>query len=83
MTENELRLELKRQVRIILIENKTFEVKDDASLRRDLKFDSLDLVEGVMVAERLANIDIPDHDAEKLDSINDIVEYLREKDCID
>jgi NADH dehydrogenase (ubiquinone) 1 alpha/beta subcomplex 1 len=42
----------------------------------DLGLDSLDVVEVVMALEQEFVLDIPDHDAEKIQSIQDAVEYI-------
>eukprot|EP00388_Colpodella_angusta_P036150 GDKK01038129.1.p1 GENE.GDKK01038129.1~~GDKK01038129.1.p1 ORF type:complete len:115 (-),score=31.66 GDKK01038129.1:312-656(-) len=42
----------------------------------DLGLDSLDVVEVVMALEQEFILDIPDHDAEKIQSIPDAVEYI-------
>lgn len=42
----------------------------------DLGLDSLDVVEVVMALEQEFVLDIPDHEAEKIQSIPDAVEYL-------
>ena len=52
---------------------------DDASFIDDLGADSLDIVELVMEFEKEFNIDIPDEDAEKLRTVGDALEYLKEK----
>jgi acyl carrier protein len=52
---------------------------DDASFMEDLGADSLDTVELVMEFEKEFNIDIPDEDAEKLRTVGDALNYLRQK----
>ncbi len=52
---------------------------DDASFMEDLGADSLDTVELVMEFEKEFNIDIPDEDAEKMRTVGDAMNYLREK----
>ncbi len=51
----------------------------DASFMEDLGADSLDIVELVMEFEKEFNIDIPDEDAEKMRTVGDALNYLREK----
>ena len=51
----------------------------DASFIEDLGADSLDIVELVMEFEKEFNIDIPDEDAEKMRTVGDAMNYLREK----
>jgi acyl carrier protein len=51
----------------------------EASFVEDLGADSLDTVELVMAFEEEFGIEIPDEDAEKLQTVGDAVNYLREK----
>ncbi|MCG8386898.1 MAG: acyl carrier protein [Cytophagales bacterium] len=55
------------------------EVTPDASFVKDLGIDSLDYAELVMEFEQTFNIRIPDQDAEKLQTINQAVEYIEDK----
>ena len=60
------------------------EVKIDASFKDDLNADSLDLVELVMALEEEFSdegrpLEIPDEDAEKIISVRDAVNYIKEK----
>ncbi|MEM6362517.1 MAG: acyl carrier protein [Bacteroidota bacterium] len=55
------------------------EVTPDASFVRDLGIDSLDYAELVMEFEQTFDIRIPDEDAEKLQTINQAVEYIEGK----
>ncbi len=48
------------------------------SFRNDLDIDSLDLFELIMAVEDKFNIDFPSSDAEKLDTVEDIMNYLRD-----
>ena len=50
----------------------------DASFIDDLGADSLDIVELVMALEEEFNIEIPDADAEKVVTVEDVVEYIKE-----
>ena len=50
----------------------------DASFIDDLGADSLDLVELIMALEEEFNIEIPDSDAEKVVSVEDVVNYIKE-----
>jgi acyl carrier protein len=59
------------------------EVKPESSFVDDLNADSLDLVELVMsLEEEFSNegnrIEIPDEDAEKIKTVQDAVEYIKE-----
>jgi acyl carrier protein len=50
-----------------------------ASFIDDLGADSLDIVELVMSLEEKFNIEIPDDDAEKIQTIGDAIAYVKEK----
>jgi acyl carrier protein len=51
----------------------------EASFVEDLGADSLDTVELVMAFEEEFGIEIPDEDAEQLQTVGDAVRYLKEK----
>ncbi len=53
-------------------------VTPDASFIDDLEADSLDIVELMMALEEEFDIEIPDEDAEKISTVNDAVEYIKE-----
>jgi len=53
------------------------EIVPEASFIDDLGADSLDIVELVMAMEEVFDIEIPDDDAEKLQTIGDAVGYLK------
>ena len=55
------------------------EVKDDAKFVEDLGADSLDVVELVMALEEKFDIEIPDDEAEKIQTLNDVVAYIESK----
>ena len=50
-----------------------------ASFIEDLGADSLDTVELVMAFEEEFSVEVPDEDAEKLQSVGDVVKYIEEK----
>ncbi len=50
----------------------------EASFIDDLGADSLDIVELVMAIEEEFDMEIPDEDAEKVVSVGDVVEYIKE-----
>ena len=52
------------------------EVVPEASFVDDLGADSLDLVELIMVMEEKFNQEIPDEDAEKLQTVKDAIDYI-------
>jgi acyl carrier protein len=45
----------------------------------DLGADSLDTVELVMAFEEEFDIEVPDEDAEKLETVSDVTNYLKER----
>ena len=54
-------------------------VTSEASFVDTLGADSLDLVELIMTLEEEFNIEITDGDAEKLLTVQDVIEYIKEK----
>lgn len=50
----------------------------EASFIDDLGADSLDIVELIMALEEEFDLEIPDTDAEKIVSVSDVVEYIKE-----
>ena len=54
-------------------------VAENASFIDDLGADSLDTVELVMAFEEEFDLEIPDEDAEKLETVNDAIDYLKSK----
>jgi acyl carrier protein len=55
------------------------EVVPEASFIDDLGADSLDIVELVMAMEETFDIEIPDDDAEKIQTIGDAFSYVKER----
>ena len=53
-------------------------VTPEASFVEDLGADSLDTVELVMAFEEEFGIEIPDEDAEKLTSVGDAIDYIKQ-----
>jgi acyl carrier protein len=53
-------------------------VTDKASFVEDLGADSLDTVELVMAFEEEFSVEIPDEDAEKMQTVGDAIRYLAE-----
>ncbi len=54
------------------------EVTLEASFIGDLGADSLDIVELIMALEEEFGLEIPDDEAEKIATVQDAVEYIRE-----
>jgi len=50
----------------------------DASFIDDLGADSLDIVELIMALEEEFDTEIPDSDAEKVVTVGDVVDYIKE-----
>lgn len=55
------------------------EAEPASSFIDDLGADSLDTVELVMALEEKFNIEIPDEDAEKIQTIGDVIKYIERK----
>ena len=53
-------------------------ITPDASFIDDLGADSLDIVELIMALEEEFDMEIPDADAEKVVTVNDVVEYIKD-----
>ena len=53
-------------------------VEMESSFIDDLGADSLDIVELVMALEEAFDMEIPDSDAEKVVTVGDVVEYIKE-----
>jgi acyl carrier protein len=70
---------VEKKVKEIIIEQlgvREEEVVSEASFIDDLGADSLDLVELVMVLEEEFGQEIPDEDAEKIQTVQDAVDYI-------
>jgi len=55
------------------------QVKPEARFIEDLSADSLDTVELVMALEEEFGTEIPDEDAEKLQTVGDAIKYIEER----
>jgi acyl carrier protein len=55
------------------------EVTPAASFIEDLGADSLDIVELIMALEEEYDMEIPDEDAEKIQTVDDVVKYIQGK----
>jgi acyl carrier protein len=55
------------------------QVTPQASFIEDLGADSLDIVELVMAFEEEFGVEVPDEDAEKLQTVGDVIKYIEEK----
>lgn len=73
---------VEERVKEIIVEQLGVEpgqVTDKAKFVEDLGADSLDTVELVMALEEEFSLEIPDEDAEKITSVGDAVQYIRDK----
>ena len=55
------------------------EVTPQASFIEDLGADSLDIVELIMALEEEYDLEIPDEDAEKIQTVDDVTKYIQGK----
>ena len=55
------------------------DIKLASNFKEDLEADSLDLFELVMALEEEYGVEIPSEDLEKIATVNDIIEYLKNK----
>jgi acyl carrier protein len=70
-----------QRVKDIIVEQlgvKADQVTPEAKLIEDLGADSLDAVELVMALEEEFGIEVPDEQAEKLQSVGDIIKYIED-----
>ncbi len=73
---------LKQKVTEIIVKKLGVEetqVTDEASFTKDLGADSLDTVELIMEFEKEFDIQIEDSDAEKIQTVGNVISYLQEK----
>tara|TARA_B100001250_G_scaffold121239_1_gene102899 strand:+ start:119 stop:352 length:234 start_codon:yes stop_codon:yes gene_type:complete len=71
--------DISSKVKAIIVEKLVIdesEVTDTASFQQDLGADSLDTVELIMEFEKEFNIQISDEDAEKIQTVADVVKYI-------
>jgi len=80
--QGDLKMSVNPKVKDIIVEQLGVDpekVKSEASFIDDLGADSLDIVELVMAMEEEFDLEIPDEDAEKLKTVNDVQTYLSSK----
>ena len=56
------------------------EITEETSFKDDLDADSLDLFELVMAFEEAYKVEIPSEDLEKLETVGDVMDYIRDKE---
>ena len=72
--------EIEQKVKDIIVEQlgvDAAEVKTEASFVNDLGADSLDTVELVMALEEAFDTEIPDEEAEKIQTVGQATEYIK------
>ena len=70
-----------QRVRDIIVEQlgvKPDQVTPEAKFIEDLGADSLDTVELIMALEEEFGIEVPDEQAEKLQSVGDVIKYIED-----
>ncbi len=55
------------------------QIKPESKFVEDLGADSLDVVELIMAFEEEFDVEIPDEDAEKIQTVADVINYIKEK----
>ena len=55
------------------------QIKPESKFVDDLGADSLDVVELIMAFEEAFDIEIPDDDAEKIQTVKDVIDYINAK----
>lgn len=72
--------DIDQKVKDIIIEQlgvDAAEVKPEASFVNDLGADSLDTVELVMALEEAFDLEIPDEEAEKIQTVGQAIDYIK------
>ena len=78
MSERETFEQLKKLI-VELLEVEESEVVPEASFADDFAADSLDLIEFITAVEDTFQIEIPDEDAENLQTVRDAIDYIETK----
>ncbi len=75
-------IDVEQKVKEIIVEQLGVDEEEvvlDAHFIDDLGADSLDTVELVMAFEEAFEIEIPDEDAEKITTVKDAINYIKDK----
>ena len=78
MSENEIFEQLKKLI-VEMLEVDESEVVLEASFAEDFNADSLDFIELITAVEDTFKIEIPDEDAEKLQTVQGAINYIEAK----
>jgi acyl carrier protein len=78
MGDNETFEQLKKLI-VELLEVDESEVVPEASFSDDFNADSLDFIELITAVEDTFKIEIPDEDAENLQTVQDAIDYIETK----
>ncbi len=78
MSENETFEQLKELI-VELLEVDESKVIPEASFADDFNADSLDFIELITAVEDTFKIEIPDEDAENLQTVKDAIDYIESK----
>ncbi|MCX7713251.1 MAG: acyl carrier protein [Chthoniobacterales bacterium] len=73
---------IEEKVKDIIVEQLSVnpeQVTPEASFIEDLGADSLDTVELVMAFEEEFGVEVPDEDAEKLHTVQQVIDYIKER----
>ncbi len=76
------REEILEQVKDVIVEQLGVErekIEETSTFVDDLAADSLDIVELIMNLEEKFGIEIPDSDAEKIATVKDVIDYIKER----
>lgn len=74
---------IEERIKEIIVEQLGVEIDEvtlEASFINDLGADSLDTVELVMALEEEFDQEIPDEDAEKMDTVGKVIDYIKSKE---
>ncbi|RMH71774.1 MAG: acyl carrier protein [Gemmatimonadetes bacterium] len=74
--------DVEKRVKEIIVEQlgvSAEQVTSDAHFVEDLGADSLDTVELVMALEEAFDVEIPDEDAEKIETVGNAIAYIKER----